>query len=276
MCRRDLHTSEVHRGETTHVLHVWITYERSWGKALKICHFSDWHWGFSKLPEADLYVCTGDMYCNYPKERRLTKEEARYLDWTPSRFAIEPAHEAKQQQKGAKKLIEHGGFVQYLGSPDAPIICVRGNHDFTDLRYLFEGCNLVHEFLGNEVVEVLGLRVTGHRGVPTINGCWADETPKEDLITRFRSMDHTCDIFLTHYPPSGVGLDLPGGWGLDGMVNWLGYNTTKPYPIQCHGHIHECGGKLVQAGQVLFSNAAETYNLLEGNPESGWYYESPL
>jgi hypothetical protein len=60
------------------------------------------------------------------------------------------------------------------------------------------------------------------------------------------------------------------------LVNHLGYNCTKPNVLHCHGHIHECGGKVVHAGNVTYSNAATTYNILEGSPETGWRDESPL
>lgn len=33
---------------------------------MRIVHCSDWHGDWQKLPHADLYVITGDMFDNYP------------------------------------------------------------------------------------------------------------------------------------------------------------------------------------------------------------------
>ena len=226
---------------------------------MRIVHFSDWHWEFSKLPEADLYVCSGDMYPDCPSIDKFGQRQKRI--------------ERIKQFSHANKLAANGGFKQYLGSPDAPVICVRGNHDYADLAPLFEGCNLVHEFIVNEVVEVAGLRVTGHRGIPHIYGGFADEMGRAELLDLARSMDDSCDLYLTHYPPAGV---LDNEYGLGGILSWMEYKTKKSNVLHCMGHIHEEGGQTLQHGHVLFSNAATTYNLLEGSPEEGWKNVSPL
>lgn len=241
----------------------------------RIVHFSDWHWGFRKLPEADLYVSTGDMYDNYlrlTKIKKKDREKVRYLgmDGHGGSFLIDKAHEKRMQECAATKFKKAGGFRQCLGSPDAPIVCVNGNHDFADGKRLFSDCNFVHEFVNNEVIEVAGLKITGHRGVPPINGMWADETPEPDLIERWRAMDPDCDLYLTHYPAGGVGLDLPGRWGLDECENWLYYTAKRHHIIHMAGHIHECGGMTIRRGDIWFSNAATSYNVFEGDPVSGW------
>lgn len=229
---------------------------------MRIVHFSDWHGQYTKLPEATLYICTGDMLPNFEfvwDDRDLRKEQLAQRRWV-NRWAVKT-----------------GGFPELLGSPRAPVIVVKGNHDFIPLAPLFVGCD-VHELVNNEVIEVLGLRVTGHRGVPTINGCWADETPPQDLLDKVRAMDPGCDVYVTHYPPSGVGLDLPGNWGLVGMENWFQYQTGNMFSsasldgdaLHCFGHIHECGGKVVTRDRFTFSNAAEAMNVLEGSPSDGW------
>lgn len=184
-------------------------------------------------------------------------------------YKIRPEYELRMQTQAAALLQKNGGFKQYLGSPDAPLVCVKGNHDFAALRLLFADCKLVKEFKNNEVVEVLGLKITGHRGVPPINGAWADETSVADLTDRLRAFDPTCDLYLTHYPPAGIGLDLPGNWGLGGMVNWFGYNLEH-HALHCHGHIHECAGLVKHALKMTYSNAATTYNIIEGSRELGW------
>jgi Icc-related predicted phosphoesterase len=214
---------------------------------MRVVHFSDWHWNFEKLPAADLYVCSGDMY----------------RDW------MMPAKQVRIKQYALVHKFTRGphpGFRQYLGSPDAPIVCVRGNHDYADLAPLFfEDCNLIHEFIDNEVIEVEGLRITGHRGIPYINGSFSDEIFRADLIDKVRMMADDCDLYVTHYPPADV---WDNGYGLEGMLNWFEYNTKNV--LHMYGHIHEAGGQVLEHGHVTFSNAATTYNVIEGSPETGW------
>lgn len=236
---------------------------------MRIVHVSDNHWNLEKYPVADLYVWTGDILRNYP----VKKVMAYYSDWT-----IDPAIERIKQKLAVSKFVrEAGGLQQYLGSPDAPIVAVRGNHDFIDIAPFFTGCNFVHEFVDNEVVSVnvAGelLSITGHRGVPTINGMWNDETPVPDLIDRQRRFPLDCDLYLTHYNPQGV-LD-EGHYGLPGMAMWMEFNLTKPHPIHLAGHCHKSHGSM-KPGKVLFSNAATTWNLIVGDPISGWVDESPM
>lgn len=230
---------------------------------IRIVHFSDWHGEAYKLPEADLYVSTGDMYSNYVKRVRKEYRKQYYTD-----SVHDPKHDAREQLRAAALYYKHGGFQPNLGSPNAPLICVRGNHDYVDAAPMFEGCNLVHEFVNNEVIEVCGLRITGHRGVPWINGTWADEMNKGDLMDRVRAMDPSCDVYVTHYPAHGSGLSVI--WGLDGMQNWFDYEAAKPHVLHLFGHIHEHGGQMTQFGRVTYSNASTCWNVIEGDPVNGW------
>ncbi len=248
---------------------------------MRICHFSDAHWSFAnwtspeyaKLPKADLYICTGDMICNFPT---MDPDRPKWMG-----RQIVPAHERETQPRAITQFVAKRGFRPLLGSPDAPVVCVRGNHDFCDLASLFVGCNLVHEFVNNELIEVLGLKMTGHRGIPWIHGTWNDEISREDLMDRVRAMP-TADVYVTHYPPSGIGLDGERGifYGLDGMLNELVYRdrdqiqdfSALPTALALSGHIHERGGNTFHGGHILFSNAATTFNVIEGDTDRGWVH----
>jgi Icc-related predicted phosphoesterase len=241
---------------------------------MRIVHFSDWHWRFRSVPEADLYVCTGDMYDNYPVPLRVghrTRKDGSHANWT-----IDPLREVELQAADARVFVRDGGFRRWLSSPDAPIVCVRGNHDFADLAPLFEGCNLVHEFVENELVEVLGLRVTGHRGIPWIYGSWNDEMSRDALMFRVNTMPRA-DLFLTHYPPADM-LDYEincgriARYGLEGMQHALEARMGTR-GVHCFGHIHGCGGVVKETGPGsviggeghlhVFSNAACHVNVIE-------------
>ncbi len=237
------------------------------------------------MPPADLYVCSGDMFDAHPvraKRPRSGEANRGRVDHLMNDWRLDPVHEARMAIVDAEKFVSDGGFRALLGSPDAPVICVRGNHDFADIGPLFGGCNLVHEFIDNEVIEVCGLKVTGHQGIPYINGCWNDEVQRADLTDRARRMPRA-DLFLTHYPPSGIGLDgiPPLTYGLDGLLPIIlrqayvpgamiseDAAALEPVPVRaahCFGHIHESHGT-VQVIDILFSNAATTHNVFDVNP----------
>ncbi len=230
---------------------------------MRIVHGSDWHGYAQQCPEADLYVFTGDMLDNFPVKDRdpgsYTYRQRRFI----------PEHERECQTKQMAQFVANGGMRRYLGSPDAPILIVRGNHDFVDLAPMFEGCNLVHEFKDNEMVEVCGLKATGHRGIPYIFGTWNDEVSRADLKDKFRAMPHA-DLYITHYPLAGMldnALGPDGGnrgeqYGLEGgLVDFLIYRMTPA--VHMFGHIHECGGEIRKVGPVQFSNAATFVNVID-------------
>lgn len=255
--------------------------------SIKVCHFSDWHGHFRTLPEADLYVCTGDMLRNFPVKDR---DKGSY---TYREMRIDPLHEEVRQEEFAYDFVSKGGFKRLLGTPQAPVVCLRGNHDFIDLKSLFVGCD-VTEFLNNELKTIhldgYDLLVTGHRGIPFIYGGWSDETQRPELLDRARAMP-AADLFLTHYAPAGIldsnmppGLSMGGGWaeswGLEGLGNIIidkgsdtfvltddGLNDqTALRAAHCFGHIHECGGCTMRITDVIFSNAACSINVFEIDP----------
>lgn len=232
------------------------------GAQMIVVHFSDWHWQFQHLPPADLYVCTGDMLDDYPsREKKGLDRHDRYGGWR-----IEREYSRRQQEKAMANTA--GQFrAKFLGAPAAPVVCLRGNHDWTDIAPLFDGD--VRELVMNEVAEIAGLRVTGHRGIPPINGAWNDEVNTGELIDRVIDMP-LADLYLTHYGPAGIGLSEP--YGLRGVVENL---VGRPgHALHCFGHIHERAG-VRRVGGVMFSNAATTYNRFEGSPATGWTDTSP-
>ncbi len=236
---------------------------------MRIVHGSDWHALMRAVPEADLYVFTGDFYDNYPVE------QDGWNGWKGS-WDIVPHNEVVQQTKWAAEFVADGGMRPLLGSPDAPILLVRGNHDFIDLGPIFVGCNVVHEFIDNELIDVLGLKATGHQGIPYIYGGWNDEVRHEVLLDRVMAMP-PADLFLTHYPPAGI-LDSEtrpnrvDSYGLEGMAYTMG-QKMGPRSAHFFGHIHGSGGKTVDSRDIsyageedgfsVYSNAATTFNVID-------------
>jgi len=214
------------------------------------------------------------MHDNFPVPLecgRRVRSDGSVASWT-----IDPLREVELQAIDATVFVREGGFRRWLGSPDAPIVCVRGNHDFVDLASLFEGCGPVHELIDDEVIEVLGLRVTGHRGIPRISGVWSDEVERDELRRKVDGLP-VADLYLTHYPPAGVLDDeIQRGrevsFGLEGMLEALEARIPER-SIHCFGHIHGRGGTMKERGagswiggvgaRRTFSNAACGWNEIE-------------
>lgn len=214
------------------------------------------------------------MYPNWCR-RKKARPFTRGSDWRTAHddWGFDVRFEIERQEEWAARFVRDGGMERYLEDCETPVVCVRGNHDFIPLAPMFGGCNLVHEFVDNEVVTVGGKTITGHRGIPAIFGSWNDEVQRPELMGRFEAAPKT-DIRVTHYPLWGI-LDRGyENYGLENVAHRFIAEATPdgidPYapdqPITAYhlfGHIHEQGGKVQQHGNVLFSNAATFYNVID-------------
>lgn len=222
-----------------------------------ICHFSDWHGHWKKLPKADLYICTGDMYKDYLE--------------TSGAVNIRETHykQSKENQKiNGRKL---------LGDPEAAVVVLRGNHDFLPLANFFGGD--VHEINGPEdSFEFWGVKIGGMRGINYICGEWSDELREEESRDLALKLPLDLDILVTHAPPHGIRdkyLEHQFGrmprtvhLGMQGLTNYLqrrSYTdkTTKKLRLHCFGHIHGEFGYERGGDNTLFSNAATGWNLIK-------------
>jgi Icc-related predicted phosphoesterase len=263
---------------------------------MRICHFSDWHARRTQLPKADLYVCTGDMLPNFPElvfqPDKWQRTQVRWRANVHEYFGEGPGHpggtymggrvldpeiEAKYQQRWIREYLK--GYRQYFATPDAPVVCVRGNHDFTDLAEAFGGDVWEVNLDPTRTTEILGLKIGGCRGIPYIVGEWSDEyrdpgKPPEGSPVRppvgdwddIRSKLPTdLDILVTHAPPYGImdvfGLDHWGSRALREYLNERMYVWGK-LKMHCFGHIHEARSSRNEAG-IIFSNAACSFQVFE-------------
>jgi len=217
-----------------------------------LCHASDWHGQTHPLPEADFYIFTGDMLPNGPKH----SEDPRF------------------QEEWIAEHWPRGDFRKYvLGNPGAPVVCVRGNHDFIDLIGLFEAPKTItHEIHWGDKFKIDGLTFAGSRGIKPIDEqqWWSDELGDAERRKAFEAIPNA-DIIITHQPPLGI-LDKAYGMclGCDVLKSHLYmkpfYGNPNWVAPKAHlfGHIHECGGqtKHIVGLSTIFSNAATTYNLI--------------
>lgn len=213
---------------------------------MRIAHFSDFHAQLSKLPEADLYVCTGDMLEN-------TEPPPRGIIWPVAR------DEKPFQKKWiAKARQEWAGIFPNR----APLLIVRGNHDFTDLKPLFDdGSREIYEFFDTPSVKWVGaLRFGGFRGIPEINGCWSDENTERVLESKCDALGKV-DVLVTHAPARGC-LDLAYGGDRIGSHAQFHYLMNGGARIHLFGHVHESCGMFEKNG-IRLSNAATRVNIIE-------------
>lgn len=240
---------------------------------MKICHFSDWHRNFRRLPEADLYVCTGDMLPNFPLLRiQPDKWRREIVYWDPYSGTPQPSgyymgrwiEREREENLQRQWMMQQNFRREFLPDPDAPIVCVRGNHDFVAIADLFGGDVWEVDDDPTRTTTIGGLKIGGHRGVNWIGGEWQDEMRTEQMDDLAQKLPEDLDILITHAPPYGV-LDFYGDYlgsrGLRRYINKRGY-SPKDLKAHCFGHIHEGAGQK-KLGDVIFSNGSLGYNLFE-------------
>lgn len=222
-----------------------------------ICHFSDWHGMWLPLPEADLYICTGDM---------LPNSLGHKTNWI---------YEEKFQTKFIKdNPIEIPG--------NKPVYCVRGNHDHVSIGGLFPN-STVREFHGPELMRdrTFGFKLFGVRGVQRIKGNSPEEYLPEELEAKIggglgyieskktlqgtESLGGKDTLFLTHCPPFNVMDDISeskAGYGNHCGSKRLWYETQKHARVHFFGHVHDSKG-IKKLNGVIYSNAATGINMVE-------------
>lgn len=256
---------------------------------MKICHTSDLH-GFNRsLPWADLYVVTGDIFPNFPTlvfhPKSLSSEVFYYrpndhlaLGHHDYEFRMLPrgnyvgsqidrGREQHLQALWTERVLKLGPWLE-LGNTEAPIVCVRGNHDFVRLSPLLSTSTKgpVYEYDGptDRFPDLCGLKICGFRGINYINGRWSDEMHDSDLQKLVDELPDDFDLLITHTPPAGI-LDYVdydrehiGAKPLAAKLNRLMMQGKKF--IHCFGHNHEEGGVVKEIDGCTFSNAATTAN----------------
>lgn len=205
---------------------------------MRIIHFSDWHAKapLPQLPPADLYVCTGDMLPDLsPKRPRKVIEQTAWRDANP--------------------------FPRL----DAPLIVVRGNHDFVALAPWFRLTDTVFEITDDpeRTFTHQGVKFGGCRGIQEMGGnYWADELRDAEFRWRADHLPTDLDVLVTHAPCKGI---LDDGWGAGALSSYVNSRVGRGDALRFHlfGHIHEHGGQEVRYSSVTFSNAATTIRELE-------------
>jgi Icc-related predicted phosphoesterase len=224
---------------------------------VRLVHFSDMHATFVTLPPADVYVCTGDMYPDLG---------APVGGWGVSNYEMTTPLEKKMLQM-AWSL--RNPFRARYGIPDdAPVVCVRGNHDFYHLAGWVGG--EVYEFDEDPLksVNVGGIHFGGFRGIPIIGGGWNDQIREDEFLRRCNSLPSSLDVLLTHVPPAGILDDYNNQrCGSYPVRDWV-LSQSRIYGgghflrLHAFGHVHSDAG-VTSLGTTKFSNASETFHVID-------------
>ena len=185
---------------------------------MKIVHFGGWLGNWSKLPAADLYICTGNMLPNYP---------VRFDVKNAARSRTDRAREIYLQAK-AVRAFDAG---PYLGNPTAPVVVCRGNKDFVSYAKLFKS-QRVYEIGETEgSFYVCGVNIAGMRGTPVTSYTkrWVDEVLPGEWEAKAAKIPKKIDILVTH--ASRVLLPCltdPGsaGEGIEARAHLSSWNTA--------------------------------------------------
>ena len=243
---------------------------------LTVCHFSDFNGRRMKLPKADVYVCTGNMFPDF--SQGIKDEKGRLDGFERSARYVRP--------KQAQYIREMVDFRRYLGISDTPVVVCRGSRDFIPLAGLFGG-NVYEIGKKPEITRVfvkvncntsMTLSFAGYRGCMTPNQDACDELTIAEEQKVARELSHRADIIVTHAPPHGIldKLNVQGETvGLRGLRAFFGGYTQKNYvaPLHCFGQATYNFGTALRrelvpqgesepkklSGPIRFSNASFGY-----------------
>jgi len=172
--------------------------------------------------------------------------------------------DAEREGQAQAEWIRTHPLTPFLANPSAPVVVVRGNHDYTDLAPYFPGMDVTELHEPGDVVERCGLKIGGCRGIQMIDksergsAFWQDEYRLSELDDRMRALPAGLDVVLTHCPPNGI-MDYVGGGEYVGSPALTSYLRREEPRLACFGHIHEQHGIEVH-GATTCSNAATTFH----------------
>jgi Icc-related predicted phosphoesterase len=248
------------------------------GRDLKIVHLSDWHGVFvvPQLPEADVYVVTGDMLPNDEtlvlqshEGRTITTNDHAAINWF---IDVEGWHrigsiiERKHEVEFQSQWIKDHPFRKNVGIPDhARVVVVRGNHDYIDLEPWIGGNCFEVKDAGYETISFDDVSFGGIRGVCLINGRYADELDEASFYDRVQTIHSDVNVLVTHSPPKGILATAKSGedYGSQALRRYVDARAFASRPLKAHlfGHVHM--PKQEKLGDTLFSNAATSVQEIE-------------
>lgn len=148
---------------------------------------------------------------------------------------------------------------EWLGTlPHPHKVVIAGN---MDKRLQGKSHTVKQSFLSNGIyledqsIEIEGVRIFGSPYTSAFCGQFQLNT-RAEAEAKWDQIPQSIDILVTHGPPLGV-LDLTSS-GMQVGDAALRERVRELQPkVHCFGHIHECGGQIVEEEGTKFVNAAQ-------------------
>lgn len=209
---------------------------------MRILHASDIHgrWDFlvqhiKAFEQADIIMFTGDMMPEDRREPSREKNRKFQCQWFADNLLV-------------KKVMAALG--------DKPVICVAGNHDFTNLATLIRRNTLnVFELSHYKPTVINGVSFSGFPNIPYINGGFSHETSRQELNHIVEILiKNQPEVLVTHAPPFGI---LDNNYGIEALGSLIRVAPEQiKFKHHFFGHIHECGGQKVVVNGITFYNGS--------------------
>lgn len=216
---------------------------------MKITAISDLHGFQPKLNDGDLLIIAGDCTLT-----NTLKEWASFFGWLKKqqyekKIIVAGNHDRffesgfPKNQKEAEELKEVKSFLREQGE-------IEEKEDF--------------EYLCDSGTEFKGLKIWGSPWTKNFIG-QNDDFKAFGLLTETQMMEkwelipNNIDILITHSPPYGI-LDKSRNGNRSGCINLRNsvLNGSKFPNLKLHvfGHIHECGGEILETTLTKFVNCS--------------------
>lgn len=217
-----------------------------------LLHSSDLHGSYKRLlralakPDYDVWVDTGDFLPNTGNR--------------PVVFADEALYQERVLRRGG------GAVLKKISKALAgrSFVCVSGNHDFVDVSKELRKHGVKATNVQGGAARIAGLTFWGFGQIPYIYGEWSGEIRDfSGLLGLYQQVNP--DVLLTHAPPQGM-FDTSKGYGIPRLLN-LTLCSANPPKAHLFGHCHSDGGKVFNAMNTKFSNAATTIQRIKVCPK---------
>lgn len=145
--------------------------------------------------------------------------------------------------------------VDILKTIEKPAVLVAGNNETTEeLRAACKGWASAHILHGTSVT-IEGTTFFGLPGAVPVTpfGAWSFDFTEEQAAKLLASCPPGC-VLVTHSPPHGSLDRSSQGFSLGSTAVRDAVLRLVPRLVVC-GHIHACGGRMVQLGRVPIVNA---------------------
>lgn len=184
---------------------------------------------------ADIIMFTGDMMPEDRREPSRDKNRKYQCQWFADNIHV-------------KKVMAALG--------NKPVICVAGNHDYTNMATLVRRNTLnVFEMVPYKPSVINGISFGGFPNIPYINGGFSHETNRQEMEHIVGLMlKNQPEVLVTHAPPFGI---LDNNFGIESLGSIIRVAPEQlKFKHHFFGHVHEHGSEKVVVNGITFYNGA--------------------